>query len=427
MSSALPLTRSAALEAWEAFLPRVPAYAARRNEVEPGHPHISRLSAALRHRLLTEDEIITHTLATHDFSTAEKWLQEVCWRRYWKGWLEHRPSVWHDWRRRVRLLRTSLPTATLQRVEAVAAGTSGVACMDAIAHELTTTGYLHNHARMWWASFWVHVERLPWELGADFFFRHLLDADPASNTLSWRWVAGLHTQGKTYLVRLSNLQRYAPGLLLEHPRGADLLADHVVSPAVLTDFPNPAAQPLTALDEALTTTAQRPGLWLHADDLCPAAGPLANIPFVAVAACSDHSVYRHSYGLSEVRIRALDTVLNDGLCRAATHFQAPATLLTNHNTATALAKWALEHRLDEIVAAAPTIGPIHDFLPALRLALSAAGVPLRLVRRPSDAHAFSLARTGFFPFWQAMSRHLQAPAAAVPSEKSPPTMHLASQ
>ena len=80
--------------------------------------------------------------------------------------------------------------------------------MDRIARELIQTGYLHNHARMWWASFWIHAEGLPWELGADVFFRHLLDADPASNTLSWRWVAGLQTAGKTYLVRLSNLQKY---------------------------------------------------------------------------------------------------------------------------------------------------------------------------------------------------------------------------
>ena len=99
---------------------------------------------------------------------------------------------------RVLELQRSLPSSTLARSEAVAAGRSGVAVMDAMAIELIETGYLHNHARMWWASFWIHVERLPWELGADFFFRHLLDADPASNTLSWRWVAGLQwvaTQG----------------------------------------------------------------------------------------------------------------------------------------------------------------------------------------------------------------------------------------
>ena len=101
--------------------------------------------------------------------------------------------------------------------------------MDRFARELIATGYLHNHARMWWASFWVHVERLPWELGADFFFRHLLDADPASNTLSWRWVAGLQTRGKSYLVRRSNLRRFADPSLLEDESGLERLDDDRVS------------------------------------------------------------------------------------------------------------------------------------------------------------------------------------------------------
>ncbi len=67
------------------------------------------------------------------------------------------------------------------------------------------TGYLHNHARMWFASIWIFTLRLPWELGADFFLRHLLDGDPASNTLSWRWVGGMQTMGKTYLARADNI------------------------------------------------------------------------------------------------------------------------------------------------------------------------------------------------------------------------------
>lgn len=180
----IPLARRDALTAWAEFLPTLGQYAQRRNHVEPLHRNVSRLSAALRYRLLLEDEVVSDTLRTHEFHAVEKWLQEVCWRRYWKGWLEMRPDVWRSWRRRVRKLNETLPEAVMQRVRAVAAGEGGVACMDAIARELIATGYLHNHARMWWASYWIHVERLPWELGADVFFRHLLDADPAINTLS---------------------------------------------------------------------------------------------------------------------------------------------------------------------------------------------------------------------------------------------------
>ena len=159
---------------------------------------MSRLSAALRSRLITEEEVLRRVLSVHPFPAVEKFVQEVVWRTYWKGWLELRPQVWTTYRERVVWLRQNAPEPVLRRAEEVAVGRSGVAVMDRFARELLTTGYLHNHARMWWASFWIHVERLPWELGANFFFRHLLDADPASNTLSWRWVAGLQTPGKVY-------------------------------------------------------------------------------------------------------------------------------------------------------------------------------------------------------------------------------------
>ena len=113
-STTLPLTRVEALAVWKAFLPRVQEYASRRNYVEAGHGNVSQLSAALRYRLLTEDEVIRDTLASSGFDLAEKWLQEVCWRRYWKGWLEMRPQVWTSWRRRVHDLRRSLSPAALQ-------------------------------------------------------------------------------------------------------------------------------------------------------------------------------------------------------------------------------------------------------------------------------------------------------------------------
>ena len=90
-------------------------------------------------------------------------------------------------------------------------GATGIDCFDAWARELVATGYLHNHARMWFASIWIFTLRLPWELGADFFLRHLIDGDPASNTLSWRWVAGLQTAGKTYLATAENIARFTGG------------------------------------------------------------------------------------------------------------------------------------------------------------------------------------------------------------------------
>jgi LemA protein len=141
--------------------------------------------------------------------------------------------------------------------------------MDLIARELIETGYLHNHARMWWASFWIHVEKLPWELGADFFFRHLLDADPASNTLSWRWVAGLQTRDKSYLVRLSNIEKYAPDYLRGNAAGSERLADGAVIANVVEDIGDLSKQLLVQYPTALGQTSKRTGLWLHPDDLTP--------------------------------------------------------------------------------------------------------------------------------------------------------------
>jgi deoxyribodipyrimidine photo-lyase len=283
-STPAPLSRADALAVWRRFLPRTQEYAARRNFVDAEHGNVSRLSAALRHRLLTEDEVIQDTLAHGRFSLSEKWLQEVCWRRYWKGWLEMRPQIWTSWRRRVRELRRTLPPAVLQKADALAAGESGVACMDVLARELVETGYLHNHARMWWASFWIHAEGLPWELGADFFFRHLLDADPASNTLSWRWVAGLQTPGKTYLVRLSNIEKYAHAGMLQDTRGSRRIADGVVQPSLEKEHADTTRHPLPEFPNTLPKAQGRRGLWLHADDLSPELGPLAGCAPVAVAA-----------------------------------------------------------------------------------------------------------------------------------------------
>ncbi|MEO7317877.1 MAG: FAD-binding domain-containing protein [Chthoniobacteraceae bacterium] len=411
----IPLTRRDALIAGADFLPTLGSYAQRRNHVEPLHRNVSRLSAALRYRLLLEDEVVHDTLRTHEFRAVEKWLQEVCWRRYWKGWLEMRPDVWTSWRRRVRELTETLPEAVMQRAREVEAGGSGVACMDAIARELIATGYLHNHARMWWASYWIHVERLPWELGADVFFCHLLDADPASNTLSWRWVAGLQTPRKTYLVRLSNIEKYAPEILLHNPAGSERIADGTVSPTVATDFADTVRRALPDYPAEVPRGDRRVGLWLHSDDLLSEAGPLANLTPVTVAAFSSEHNYRHDYALSERHLAALDDVLTDGLARAAAHFKCPTVLSKDADPAASLCTWAAAHALDEVVAFAPMIGPVADLVPRLRQLLTSAGITLTLLRRASDADVFMLAGAGFFPFWEKMSRHLReqsSPAAA---------------
>eukprot|EP00873_Tetraselmis_striata_P013463 jgi/Tetstr1/433727/TSEL_022946.t1 len=150
------------------------------------------LSPYVRHRVVTEAELVRAAVDRHGEGPAEKFIQEVFWRTYWKGWLELRPGVWDDYCAAREAARAEVAgNADLAGRLARAEGAhTGIDCFDHWVRELTETGYLHNHARMWFASIWIFTLKLPWELGADFFLRHLLDGDPASNTLSWRWDGG---------------------------------------------------------------------------------------------------------------------------------------------------------------------------------------------------------------------------------------------
>lgn len=203
-------TRSEGLRRLSEFLPKAGAeYASKRNfDLGPlKHIHVSCLSPYTRNRLISEQEIAKCVLAAHGFAASEKYISEVCWRTYWKGWLEHRPYVWTSYLADAAMIKSQQCYDDNLYQKALSAE-SGIECFDFWVKELQETGYLHNHARMWFASIWIHTLCLPWQLGAEFFLRYLIDGDPASNTLSWRWVAGLHTKGKSYLARSSNIAKY---------------------------------------------------------------------------------------------------------------------------------------------------------------------------------------------------------------------------
>jgi len=212
--SGVPCRKSdAGRERLSCFLPYAAgAYAKRRNyDLGPNdRSNISALSPWIRNRLLLETDVLSQVLKQHRFEDAEKFVQEVFWRGYYKGWLEQHPEVWLRYSASVNHQLDSIETdaGLAERYDQALSASTGIDCFDAWTKELKSTGYLHNHSRMWFASIWVFTLGLPWELGADFFLRHLLDGDPASNTCSWRWVAGLHTAGKTYLARASNIAKY---------------------------------------------------------------------------------------------------------------------------------------------------------------------------------------------------------------------------
>ena len=170
--------------------------------------NISTLSPFIRKRILHEIEVIKHCLNKYPYQKIEKFIQEVFWRVYWKGWLEGRPIVWTNYKKSLKKINESdLGIKNEKYIQAIN-GKTGIECFDEWVNDLKKDGYLHNHSRMWFASIWIHTLELQWELGADFFLKHLLDGDPASNTLSWRWVAGIHTKGKMYLADENNIKKF---------------------------------------------------------------------------------------------------------------------------------------------------------------------------------------------------------------------------
>ena len=164
------------------------------------------LSPYVTHGLIDEVEIISKSLKRFSFVKNEKFIQEVLWRVYWKGWLELRPNVWTDYLQELKDIKKNFRDNKdyLDAIE----GKTSIECFNEWVNEIKKFNYLHNHTRMWFASIWIFTLNLPWQLGAEFFMKHLFDGDAASNTLGWRWVAGIQTQGKNYLATEWNIKKF---------------------------------------------------------------------------------------------------------------------------------------------------------------------------------------------------------------------------
>ena len=168
--------------------------------------NISCLSPYITHGIINEKEVIKKSLDKFSFAKNEKFIQEVLWRTYWKGWLELRPSVWTDFLIELKKIKGDFQNN--QNYKNAIDGKTNVECFNYWVNELKENNYLHNHTRMWFASIWIFTLNLPWQLGAEFFMQHLYDGDAASNTLGWRWVAGIQTQGKHYLASEWNIKKF---------------------------------------------------------------------------------------------------------------------------------------------------------------------------------------------------------------------------
>lgn len=392
-----PPTRAAALARLEAFAPRAgPRYAAGRNH-DPGpglRDNVSMLSPYIRHRVITEREVLAAVLQRHAPQAAEKFIQEVFWRTYWKGWLQMRPQVWRAFLKERDGDRERLQQSAALRQAVVTAedGRTGIDGFDAWARELVETGYLHNHARMWFASIWIFTLRLPWTLGADFFLRHLLDADPASNTLGWRWVAGIQTPGKTYAAQPDNIEKYTAGRY----RPNDLAAEA----RPIRDETPPRPMPLSA---PVHLPSGRPALLLlHGDDLAghELIPPGAQVPAVVIAA-SGHRDHPWPFGEPARRfVAALVADTADCLTRSG----RTGVHLIEALQAAPLREHCAAAGVRTIVTPEAAVGPLADGLNRLARELERDGIEIVPLRRAWDDLAWPHATHGFFGFRREIPR-----------------------
>jgi deoxyribodipyrimidine photo-lyase len=395
-------TRAEAEERMAAFVPRMgKRYANGRNtDNGPGrHTAVSVLSPYVRRRLVLEADLVAAALAAHGPVAAEKFIEEVIWRGYFKGWMERRPQVWASYRTGLEADLSALDRDRRLRRDVTRAmdGQTGLECFDAWAEELVDTGYLHNHARMWFASIWIFTLGLPWRLGADFFYRHLLDGDAASNTLGWRWAAGLHTRGKPYPARADNIATFTAGRFT--PRHTDLAE---VTKGLEATEPEglPSVLPLRSV---VPPRAGAPTALLITDEDCRVEDfDLAALDICARATLAVGDL-RSPLGVADPVMRFERAALADAALRVGGHFDT-----LHAGDPDALAKWAAAAGATQIVTAYAPTGPLRDWLDQAAPAMAARGITLCEWRRDWDSAIWPHATAGFFKVKQQIPRLLEA-------------------
>ncbi|WP_017664971.1 FAD-binding domain-containing protein [Porphyrobacter sp. AAP82] len=394
-------TREAALARLAAFLPAAGRrYAETRNADDGPRPggrsNVSQLSPWLHAGVIGETEVLEAVLSEHSPRAAEKFITEVFWRIYFKGYLEQRPAIWDDYcKGRDNALAALAGNAGLRKAFTEASeGRTGIEAFDVWARELAGTGYLHNHARMWFASIWIFTLKLDWRLGADFFLKHLIDGDAASNTLSWRWVAGLHTRGKHYLARADNIARYTAG----RPEGALAAARLAGDEAEPLTEPHDYARQTLDLPRPVTAAelAQPFALLLH--DEAAHHAPLALPASPALVIGAERSAARSPGGAGRHAQAFAQGALAGGMTSGAAAFGCPA------------AQWRAGAPLAPLLVAAGVERIAVPFLPAgwTRDALWPDLAPLAAAGRiitllgDLDRATWPLAKAGFFPVAKAI-------------------------
>ena len=392
-STSFVASRAAGLERLEEFAPQAAGHYRNERNFDYGsekRDNISNLSPYIRHRLISEREVCAAVLREASLSENEKFIQEVFWRTYWKGWLEMRPGVWAAFldQRDLSIKALSDDLEMKKRFDNAVNGFTGIDCFDAWTKELVDTGYLHNHARMWFASIWIFTLKLDWTLGADFFLRHLLDADPASNTLSWRWVAGLQTKGKHYVATAWNIEKFTGGRF--QPKGLNEAAEPTPDDfAFDPPLAPPVLEPLPMTGNAL--------LLIHGDD-CSSGIPISNSIDVTAVATWYLENSRSPLDIGEQAASFSKGALIDIGHRAAAQHETELHHFTDLDAIEQIISCAKETGADYILTAYAPVGWTRAGLDKLKLECGKHELGFFEHRRDWDTVAWPHAKKGFFPF-----------------------------
>ena len=360
-----PKSKSKLIESIKQFSDtQILSYSSDRN-FDYGIPHknVSRLSPYLRRRFISEYEVLKIILNKHKYENIEKFIEEIFWRTYWKGWLETHPYVYKEYE--LKHYDRIIPTKT------------GIKCFDHWKDELIETGYLHNHSRMWFASIWIFTLKYSWESGANFFKNNLIDWCPASNTLGWRWVAGIQTIGKPYIARAENIKHFTDNRF--YPKG-QLYEDITLSPK---NTSHQKAIDLNFSKESSITEIDNLGIVLNNNDLT------LNQEFI------DFNINYHT---CLFKLKNGNPLINK--------FESDIfeDIINNNNkielveTIENLLRWIELKKIENLILPYETVGNEIFKNSSFLNQLSDKKVTYQFYAREWDINAFSYAKKGFFNF-----------------------------
>ena len=379
--------RKSALNILEDFIDtKLHNYESKRNyDYGPSaHENVSLLSPYIRHRIITEEEVIAKAINKFPLPKIEKYIQEVFWRTYWKGWLELRPKVWTDYQELVEKYDIN------QEYERIISLNTGIDCFDSWTQELLETNYLHNHARMWYASIWIHTLKLPWSLGADLFLNNLLDGDPASNTLSWRWVAGIQTRGKSYLAKDWNIQKFTKNRF--KPKETDFSA--IPAEIDYIDYKMNSIK----FHEANKFDWGQSGLLVTSEDMHVLSSNRIDFPLqnAYILALTDTEKANYSKNVSNFK-QAISLSTKELL---SAHIQDIEIQSMDLDQIEQITLWAQQKNIKNIITLACPCGHVRDFINILKNELKKESINIIKIYRDYDMKYWNLASGSFFNFFK---------------------------